>query len=130
MDLALRDGRRSETENQAVFLSAMDGIASTRASSRCSPQLLPRPDRPGVQAPGRLDVVLHFRRPTPACRGTHPALAPDIPGHLYWPRRWLRRTATAFAEVEELKNLLVMHFMDAGAGTGAGPGQFDVTATS
>ncbi len=54
MDLALRDRDKiAETEDQAVFLTAMDGIAGQRGRGlRLHHQLLAGPDRPGIQTAG------------------------------------------------------------------------------
>src|SRR5262249_56030418 len=65
MDLALRDRETvHETEDQAVFLSAMDGIAINEGvvfvfTTNCSLGLIDR----AFKRPGRLDLVLHFKLP-------------------------------------------------------------------
>src|SRR5439155_10343759 len=65
MDLALRDRETvGETEDQAVFLSAMDGIQANEGvvfvfTTNCSLDLIDR----AFKRPGRLDVVLNFRAP-------------------------------------------------------------------
>ena len=98
MDLALRDRDKiAETEDQAVFLSAMDGInVQRRRGVRLHDQLLAGPDRPGVQAarPARPGAAFQGagRRPAPPADR---ALARGHPGR---PRRGRgrspRRTAT------------------------------------
>jgi hypothetical protein len=117
MDLALRDRDAvGETEDQAVFLSALDGIPVNEGvvfvfTSNCAPELIDR----AFKRPGRLDVVLHFRAPDATLRRRlverwHPDILEAVP----------IETAVgstdgySFAEVEELKNLLIMRFMDTG----------------
>jgi cell division protease FtsH len=115
MDLALRDRETvRETEDQAVFLSALDGIPVNEGvvfvfTSNCAPELIDR----AFKRPGRLDVVLHFK-------------APDAGLRRQLVERWhadiLKQVAVetavastdgySFAEIEELKNLLIMRFME------------------
>jgi hypothetical protein len=115
MDLALRDREKvQETEDQAVFLSAMDGIAVNEGvvfvfTTNCSLDLIDR----AFKRPGRLDVVLHFK-------------APDADLRQRLIERWHEEVRNgididlavastdgySFAEIEELKNLLVMHYME------------------
>jgi cell division protease FtsH len=115
MDLALRDRDKvAETEDQAVFLSAMDGIEVNEGvvfvfTTNCSLDLIDR----AFKRPGRLDLVLGFRAPDAELRRrliqrwhTDITAAIDI-------EEAVRSTeGYSFAEVEELRNLLVMHFMD------------------
>jgi AAA+ superfamily predicted ATPase len=115
MDVALRNRDTSgDAEDQAVFLSALDGIEGREGvvymfTTNCP---LARID-PAFKRPGRLDVVLHFPPPDAALRRClydrwHPevraGLDPDVvvadtAGH-------------SFAEIEELKNLVVMRYVD------------------
>jgi cell division protease FtsH len=115
MDLALRDRETvRETEDQSVFLSALDGIPVNEGvvfvfTSNCAPELIDR----AFKRPGRLDVVLHFK-------------APDAGLRRQLVERWhadiLKQVAVetavastdgySFAEIEELKNLLIMRFME------------------
>jgi hypothetical protein len=115
MDLALRDRERvHETEDQAVFLSAMDGISVHEGvvfvfTTNCSLDLIDR----AFKRPGRLDVVLHFKAPDASLRRQlilrwHE----DIRKNLDIDAAVASTNGYSFAEVEELKNLLVMHFMD------------------
>ncbi len=117
MDLALRDRETvEETDDQAIFLSAMDGLTANEGvvfvfTTNCSLDLIDR----AFKRPGRLDVVLHFR-------------APDRELRRRLIERWHRDIRSAidvesavtstegfsFADVEELKNLLVIHFLDHG----------------
>jgi cell division protease FtsH len=118
MDLALRDRETvKETDDQAVFLSAMDGISVVEGvvfifTTNCALNLIDR----AFKRPGRLDVMLHFQAPDLALRrrlmrNWHPEIQVNIDID--------DATATtdgrSFAEIEELKNLLVLHFMESAA---------------
>jgi hypothetical protein len=118
MDLALRDREKiAETEDQAVFLSAMDGIAVNEGvvfvfTTNCSLDLIDR----AFKRPGRLDVVLHFKAPEAGLRRRLiERWHEDIRAHLDVEAAVASTDGYSFAEIEELKNLLVMHCMDSGA---------------
>src|SRR5207237_7917150 len=70
MDLALRDRERvHESEDQAVFLSALDGITVNEGvvfvfTSNCAPELIDR----AFKRQGRFDLVLHFKYPDAGLR--------------------------------------------------------------
>ncbi len=117
MDLALRDRDKiAETEDQAVFLSAMDGIQVNEGvvfvfTTNCALALIDR----AFKRPGRLDLMLDFKPPGPELRRQlllrwHK----EILAHLDLDRAVESTGGFSFAEVEELKNLLVMHFVDGG----------------
>jgi hypothetical protein len=115
MDLALRDREKvAETEDQSVFLSAMDGIAVNEGvvfvfTTNCSLDLIDR----AFKRPGRLDVVLHFRAPDAGLRRQlMERWHEDIRGGIDVEMAVASTDGYSFAEIEELKNLLVMHFMD------------------
>ncbi|HJT79241.1 MAG TPA: ATP-binding protein [Gemmataceae bacterium] len=117
MDLALRDRETvHETEDQGVFLSALDGIAVHEGvvfvfTTNCSLGLIDR----AFKRPGRIDVVLHFRKPDAGLRrALMERWHEDIRRNLDLDEAVAGTEGYSFAEVEELKNLLVMHFMDAG----------------
>lgn len=118
MDLALRDREKTaETEDQAVFLSAMDGITAHEGvafvfTTNCSLDLIDR----AFKRPGRLDVVLHFEAPTEELRRRLlDRWHPEIKAALDLERCVAETDGFSFAEVEELKNLLVMRYMEASA---------------
>jgi hypothetical protein len=118
MDLALRDREKiAETEDQAVFLSAMDGIQANEGvvfvfTTNCSLDLIDR----AFKRPGRLDLVLHFKAPDPTLRRKLlERWHPDIRAHLDFDEAVESTNGFSFAEIEELKNLLVMHYMDGAA---------------
>lgn len=117
MDLALRDREIvHETEDQAVFLSALDGITVHEGvvfvfTSNCAPELIDR----AFKRPGRLDIVLHFKAPDADLRRQlvrrwHP----DIQKALDMDAVVASSEGFSFAEIEELKNLLIMRQLDNG----------------
>jgi SpoVK/Ycf46/Vps4 family AAA+-type ATPase len=117
MDLALRDRETvRETDDQAVFLSALDGIEVREGvvfvfTSNCAPELIDR----AFKRPGRLDVVLTFANPTAELRreliGRWHA---DIRSAVCPVEMVASTDGYSFAEIEELKNLLIMRHMEAG----------------
>jgi hypothetical protein len=115
MDLALRDRDRiAETEDQAVFLSALDGIQVNEGvvfvfTTNCSLDLIDR----AFKRPGRLDLVLHFKAPDDELRRRLiDRWHPDILAGIDMAEAIVTTEGYTFAEIEELKNLLVMHYMD------------------
>jgi hypothetical protein len=115
MDLALRDREQvQEKDDQAVFLGALDGITVNEGvvyvfTTNCSLNLIDA----AFKRPGRLDLALHFK-------------APDADLRRRLISRWHREILTSlsletmvattdgysFAEVEELKNLLILRYTD------------------
>jgi hypothetical protein len=80
-------------------------------TTNCSLDLIDR----AFKRPGRIDVVLHFGPPDADLRRRligrwHP----EIRAALDVERAVATTDGLSFAEVEEVKNLLIMHFMDAG----------------
>jgi hypothetical protein len=117
MDIALRDRETvRETEDQAVFLSALDGISTHEGvvfvfTSNCAPELIDR----AFKRPGRLDLVLHFKAPDAGLRRKLiERWHSDIHNSLDLDKAVDSTDGYSFAEIEELKNLLIMNFMDAG----------------
>jgi ATP-dependent 26S proteasome regulatory subunit len=117
MDLALRDRQTvHETEDQAIFLTALDGMTTKEAvvfvfTTNCPLELIDR----AFKRPGRIDVALQFKSPDAALRrqliqGWHE----EIRNHLNVEEAVVSTDGYSFAEIEELKNLLIMHFMDEG----------------
>ncbi len=118
MDLALRDRETvHETEDQAVFLSALDGIQINEGvvfvfTTNCALELIDQ----AFKRPGRLDLVLHFKAPDAGLRRRlMERWHEDIRSHLDLDAAAASTDGYSFAEIEELKNLLIMHFMDSGA---------------
>jgi cell division protease FtsH len=115
MDLALRDRETvHETEDQAVFLGAMDGLSVHEGvvfvfTTNCALELIDR----AFKRPGRLDLVLHFKTPDPALRRRLvERWHADIQANLCIDTVVASTDGYSFAEIEELKNLLVMNFLD------------------
>ncbi len=115
MDLALRDRNTvHETEDQAIFLSAMDGISVTEGvvyvfTTNCPLELID----PAFKRPGRLDLVLHFPLPDADLRRRlMQRWHADIRAHLDLDEAVASTEGYSFAEIEELKTLLIMHYMD------------------
>ncbi len=118
MDLALRDRDTvGETEDQAVFLSAMDGIQVNEGvvfvfTTNCALELIDR----AFKRPGRLDVLLHFQPPDAGLRRQLiERWHDDIRGGIDVERAVTTTEGYSFAEVEELKNLLIMRWLESGA---------------
>jgi hypothetical protein len=118
MDLALRDRETvKETEDQSIFLSSMDGLTANEGvvfvfTTNCSLDLIDR----AFKRPGRLDVVLHFQAPDATLRRRLiERWHADIRAALDVEEAVSSTEGYSFAEVEELKNLLVMHYMESGA---------------
>ncbi len=118
MDLALRDRDTiAETEDQAVFLSALDGLNVQEGvvfvfTTNCPLDLIDR----AFKRPGRIDLALHFKAPDAVLRRRLLARwHADILAGLDVNRAVASTDGYSFAEIEELKNLLVLHYMDAGA---------------
>jgi hypothetical protein len=117
MDIALRDRNTvKETDDQAVFLSALDGIEAHEGvvyvfTTNCGLDLID----PAFKRPGRIDLVLHFAPPTAELRreliGRWHA---DVRGGVDVAAAVEQTEGFSFAEVEELKNLLILRHIDAG----------------
>jgi cell division protease FtsH len=118
MDIALRDRERvNETEDQAVFLTALDGISIKEGvvyvfTTNCAVNLIDR----AFKRPGRIDVVLHFEPPgTDLRRALMQRWHRDIRANLCLDAAVADTHGYSFAEIEELKNLLIMHYADTGS---------------
>jgi hypothetical protein len=117
MDLALRDRETiRETDDQAVFLGALDGISVTEGvvfvfTTNCDLRLIDR----AFKRPGRIDLVLRFDAPTADLRRRLlERWHADIRQNLDLDEAVATTHGYSFAEIEELKNLLIIHFMEAG----------------
>lgn len=116
MDVALRDRNTvKETDDQAVFLSALDGIEVHEGvvyvfTTNCSIDLID----PAFKRPGRIDLVLHFHPPTPELRRELMGRwHDDIRAGIVLETAVDDTEGFTFAEVEELKNLLILRYVDA-----------------
>jgi len=80
-------------------------------TTNCAPELIDR----AFKRPGRLDVVLHFKAPDVGMRRQLVARwHQEICAHLEVEAVIASTEGASFAEIEELKNLLLMHFLDSG----------------
>jgi SpoVK/Ycf46/Vps4 family AAA+-type ATPase len=117
LDIALRDrDTTAETDDQAVFLGALDGIEVREGlvyvfTTNCDLKLIDQ----AFKRPGRIDVLLHFPPPDDGLRRRllerwHPEVRAGLD-----PERAVADTAGfSFAEIEELKNLLILHHLEGG----------------
>ena len=115
MDIALRDRETvEETEDQSVFLSALDGISVNEGvvfvfTTNCSLDLIDR----AFKRPGRIDLVLHFEPPSAELRRELiERWHPEIRTAINVERAVSQTEGMSFAEVEELKNLLILNYME------------------
>ncbi|HSQ58063.1 MAG TPA: ATP-binding protein [Gemmata sp.] len=115
MDVALRDRNTvQETDDQAVFLGALDGIDVNEGvvyvfTTNCPLSLID----PAFKRPGRIDLVLHFDLPDAALRRTligrwHG----DVRRGIDLEKAAELTEGFSFAEVEEVKNLLILRYVD------------------
>jgi hypothetical protein len=99
-----------------VFLNALDGIEVKEAvvfvfTTNCSLGLIDR----AFKRPGRIDVVLNFGPPDADLRRRlMDRWHPDIRAALDVDLAVASTDAFSYAEIEEVKNLLIMHFTDTG----------------
>lgn len=117
LDIALRDRSAcDQPEDQAVFLSALDGIEVHEGAVYVFTTNLPI-DRidPAFKRPGRIDVVIPFPKPDATLRAALVARwHADIRAHLDAAAVVADTEGQSFAEIEELKNLLVLRYLDKG----------------
>ena len=115
MDIALRDRDTvHETDEQAVFLGALDGLSVNEGvvfvfTTNCALDLIDK----AFKRPGRIDLVLHFKEPDAGLRRRlmqrwHEEIRTSIDLN----QAVASTDGYSFAEIEELKNLLVLHFLD------------------
>jgi hypothetical protein len=117
LDLALRDRETvRETDDQSVFLNALDGIAVQEGvvfvfTTNCGLDLIDR----AFKRPGRIDAVLQFAPPDAGLRRQlMERWHADIRAALDMERVVASTDGFSFAEVEEVKNLLILHHLDHG----------------
>lgn len=118
MDVALRDRNTvKETDDQSVFLGALDGIDVHEGvayvfTTNCPLSLID----PAFKRPGRIDLVVHFELPDAALRR---ALIDrwhgDVRGGIDPDAAVGATEGFSFAEVEEVKNLLILRYLDSKA---------------
>ena len=114
-DEALQDRRRGLSDKHQTFLSELDGVRPKNGVVYVftTNRRLNEID-PAIRRPGRIDVVIEFSRPAADLR------------KLWFERTWCAEMKAAldlwcavadthgmtFAELEELRTLLVMHYLD------------------
>ncbi len=115
MDVALRDRNTvRETDDQAVFLSALDGIQVNEGvvyvfTTNCSLDLID----PAFKRPGRIDLVLHFTLPDAELRRKlMDRWHTEVRNGIDTDAAVSQTAGYSFAEVEELKNLLILRYVD------------------
>lgn len=115
MDIALRDRNTvRETDDQAVFLSALDGIQVNEGvvyvfTTNCGLDLID----PAFKRPGRIDLVLHFTLPDAGLRRRlMDRWHADVRAGIDLDAAVRQTHGYSFAEVEELKNLLILRYID------------------
>jgi hypothetical protein len=115
MDIALRDRNTvKETDDQAVFLGALDGITPNEGvvyvfTTNCPLSLID----PAFKRPGRIDLVLHFDLPTAELRrALIDRWHADIREAIDVDAAVADTDGFSFAEIEEVKNLLILRYVD------------------
>jgi cell division protease FtsH len=115
MDIALRDRNTvKETDDQAVFLSALDGIEVNEGvvyvfTTNCALGLID----PAFKRPGRIDVVLQFDPPSAELRRRLiDRWHAEVRAGIDLARAIHDTNGFSFAEVEEVKNLLILRYVD------------------
>lgn len=123
MDIALRDRALSpERDDQNVFLGAMDGIEAKEGvvyvfTTNCPIDLID----PAFKRPGRIDLVLQFDPPDAMLRRRLiDRWHPEILAALDLDRVVDDTNGRSYAEIEELKNLLIILQLDNGEWDWAG----------
>ena len=117
MDVALRDRALApDSDDQAVFLGAMDGIEVKEGvvyvfTTNCPVELID----PAFKRPGRIDLVLQFDVPTADLRRRLlDRWHADIRAGIDVGRAVAATDGWSFAEIEEMKNLLILLYLDTG----------------
>jgi hypothetical protein len=116
-DIALRDRETgAETDDQAIFLTALDGITINEGivyvfTTNCKLDLIDR----AFKRPGRIDLVMHFEAlDADLRRRLVQSWHADLQEQILLEKVVAETEGFSFAEIEELKNLLIMHFVDSG----------------
>jgi hypothetical protein len=118
VDMAMRDrGRDATTSDHSTFLGGLDGIDThlgvvylfTSNARLCDLD-------PAFRRPGRIDLVMHFPRPDAALRRrlVESCWHADVRAALDVSEVVAATEGFSFAEMEELKKLLVMHYFETG----------------
>lgn len=118
LDIALRDRDTvKETDDQSVFLTALDGVSGNEAvvyvfTTNCDIKLID----PAFRRPGRIDLTLHFPRPTADLRRKLvERWDAEIRSTVGVERIVADSDGFSFAELDELKNLLIVDYLETSA---------------
>lgn len=114
-DAALANrGGREHAEDQAIFLGALDGMEVGSGVAHVFTSNLPfaKLDE-AIRRPGRIDVVLQFPKPdAPLRRQLVDRWHPELLAALDRDDVVAQTDGMSFAELDELKNLLVLRFTE------------------
>jgi hypothetical protein len=115
MDIALRDRDSvGESDDQSIFLTALDGIKSKEGvvyifTTNCNLNLIDR----AFKRPGRIDVLLHLEPPDGELRRQlFERWHEDIRQGMDLAVAVTQTSGFSFAELEEVKNLLIMRYIE------------------
>ncbi len=118
LDIALRDRNTvKETDDQSVFLTALDGVSGNEAvvyvfTTNCEIKLID----PAFRRPGRIDLTLHFPKPEAGLRQKLiERWDAEIRGTIGIERMVDDSEGMSFAELDELKNLLIVDYLESNA---------------
>ncbi len=118
LDMALRDRAQvGTTRDHSTFLAALDGLDVKRGVVYIFTSNATLVDLdPAFRRPGRIDLVMTFERPDAELRRRliTEAWHADIVAHLAVESVVRQTDGFSFAEMEELKKLLVLHQLDSG----------------
>jgi cell division protease FtsH len=117
MDIALRDRELAQgSDDQAVFLSAMDGIEVREGvayvfTTNCPLEVID----PAFKRPGRIDLALEFEPPAADLRRQLiDRWHLEVRAAIDMDRAISTTAGMSFAEIDELKNLLILGHLDDG----------------
>jgi len=117
MDVALRDRDKvGEGVDQSIFLTALDGIQASEGvvfvfTTNCNLDLIDR----AFKRPGRIDVVMEMKPPNQELREDYfKTWHEDILKHINVANAVVATEGYSYAELAELRNLMVMNFVEHG----------------
>lgn len=117
MDSAMREREMAnDSSAQAMLLSALDGIRPAKGvvyvfTTNCQLRDMDK----AFRRPGRIDVVLEFDKPNAHSRASFfDTWHPDLQVHLDHVKATKQTDGFSFAELDELRNLMIMALVDRG----------------
>jgi hypothetical protein len=118
VDMALRQrGTFDPVAEQSTFLAGLDGLDVNRGVIYLFTTNARLEDLDGAfRRPGRIDLVLHFSRPDAVLRRRliEACWTPQIVAGLNVERVVAQTAGLSFAEMEEIKKLLVLRYLECG----------------